>query len=87
MLAGPQATRKLSESHKGEISTAVPELAAAFDGGLCAQPLHPIIRGAVLKSFKERHQNNDAVVEEETGIFSTHNQVGKRTGGVFITHR
>ena len=69
MLAGPQATRKLSESHKGEISTAVPELAAAFDGGPCAQPLHPIIRGAVLKSFKERHQNNDAVVEEETGIF------------------
>ena len=68
MLAEPQATRVLSESHKGEISKAVPELAAAFDGGPCAQPLRPIISGAVLKSFKERHQNNDAVVEE-TGIF------------------
>ena len=69
MLAGPRATRMLSESHKDEIRTAVPELAAAFDGGPCAQPLRPIISGAVLKSSKERHQKNDAVVEEETGIF------------------
>ena len=69
MLAGPRATRMLSESHKDEIRTAVPELAAAFDGGPCAQPLRPIISGAVLKSFKERHQKNDAMVVEETGIF------------------
>ena len=68
MLTEPQATRMLSESHKGEISKAVTELDAAFDGGPCAQPLRPIISGAVLKSFKERHQDNDALVEE-TGIF------------------
>ena len=69
MLAGPQATRMLSESHKDEIRTAVPELTAAFDGGPCAQPVRPIISGAVLKSVKERHQKNDAMVVEETGIF------------------
>ena len=69
MLAGPQATRMLSESHKGEISKAVPELATAFDGGPCAQPLRPIISGAVLKSFKERHQKNGTMGVEETGIF------------------
>ena len=69
MLAGPQATRMLSESHKDEICATVPELAAALDGGPCAQPARPINSGAVLKSFKERHQKNDAMVVEETGIF------------------
>ena len=69
MLAGPQATRMLSDIQKGEIRKAVPALAAAFDGGPCAQPARPIISGAVVKSFKERHQNNYAVVVEETGIF------------------
>jgi hypothetical protein len=59
----------LSDIQKDEIRTAVPALAAAFDGGLCAQPARPIISGAVLKSFKERHQKNDAMVVEETGIF------------------
>ena len=69
MLAGPRATRMLSESHKDEIRTAVPALAAAFDGRPCAQPARPIISGAVLKSFKERHQKNSTMVVEETGIF------------------
>ena len=69
MLVGPQTTRMLSNIQKDEIRTAVPALAAAFDGGLCAQPARPIISGAVLKSFKERHQKNDAMVVEETGIF------------------
>ena len=69
MLAGPQATRMLSDIQKDEIRTALPTLAAAFDDGPCAQPAHPIISGAVLKSFKERHQKNDAMVVEETGIF------------------
>ena len=69
MLAGPQATRMLSDIPKDEIRTALPALAAAFDGGSCAQPARPIISGAVLKSFKERHQKNDAMVVEETGIF------------------
>jgi hypothetical protein len=69
MLAGPQTTRMLSDIQKDEIRAAVPALAAAFDGGPCAQPARPIISGAVLKSFKERHQKNDAMVVEETGIF------------------
>jgi len=69
MLAGPQATRMLSDIPKDEIRTALPALAAAFDCGPCAQPARPIISGAVLKSFKERHQKNDAMVVEETGIF------------------
>lgn len=69
MLVGPQTTRMLSNIQKDEIRTAVPALAAAFDGGPCAQPARPIISGAVLKSFKERHQKNDAMVVEETGIF------------------
>ena len=69
MLAGPRATRMLSESHKDEIRTAVPALAAAFDGGPCAQPARQIISGAVLKSFKEHHQKNGTMVVEETGIF------------------
>ena len=69
MLVGPQTTRMLSVIQKDEIRTAVPALAAAFDGGPCAQPARPIISGAVLKSFKERHQKNDAMVVEETGIF------------------
>lgn len=69
MLVGPQTTRMLSDIQKDEIRTAVPALAAAFDGGPCAQPARPIISGAVLKSFKERHQKNDAMVVEETGIF------------------
>ena len=70
MLAGPQATRMLSESHKDEIRTAVPGLTAAFDGGPCAQPVRPIISWAVLKSVKERHQKNDAMVVEETEFFN-----------------
>ena len=69
MLVGPQTTRMLSDIQKDEIRTAVPALAAAFDGGPCAQPTRPIISGPVLKSFKERHQKNDAMVVEETGIF------------------
>ena len=69
MLAGPQATRMLSDIQKDEIRTAVPSLAAAFDGGPCAQPARPIISGAVLKSFKERHQKNGTMVVEETCIF------------------
>ena len=69
MLAGPQATRMLSDIQKDEIRTAVPALAAAFDGGPCAQPARPIISGAVLKSFKERHQKNGTMVVEETCIF------------------
>ena len=69
MLAGPQATRMLSDVQKDEIRIAVPALATAFDGGPCAQPARPIISGGVLKSFKERHQKNDAMVVEETGIF------------------
>ena len=69
MLAGPQATRMLSDIPKDEIRTALPALAAAFDDGPCAKPARPIISGALLNSFKERHQNNDAVVEEKTGIF------------------
>ena len=69
MLVGPQTTRMLSDIQKDEIRTAVPALAAAFDGGPCAQPARPIISGAVLKSFKERHQKNDAMVVEATGIF------------------
>ena len=56
MLAGPRATRMLSESHKDEIRTVVSALAAAFDGGPCAQPARPIISGGVLKLLKERHQ-------------------------------
>ena len=69
MLAGPQTTRMLSDIQKDEIRTTVPALAAAFDGGPCAQPTRPIISGPVLKSFKERHQKNDTTVVEETGIF------------------
>lgn len=69
MLVGPQTTRMLSDIQKDEIRTAVPALAAAFDGGPCAQPARPIISGAVLKSFKDRHQKNAAMVVEETGIF------------------
>ena len=69
MLVGPKTTRMLSDIQKDESRTAVPALAAAFDGGPCAQPARPIISGAVLKSFKERHQKNDAMVVEETGIF------------------
>ena len=69
MLAGPQATRMLSDIQKDEIRTAVPALAAAFDGGPCAQPTRPIIGGPVLKSFKERHQKNGTMVVEETCIF------------------
>jgi len=69
MLAGPQATRMFSDIQNDEIRTAVPALAVAFDGGPFAQPARPIISGAVLKSFKERHQKNDAMVVEETGIF------------------
>ena len=69
MLVGPQTTRMLSDIQKDEIRTAVPALAAAFDGGPCAQPARQIISGAVLKSFKQRHQKNDAMVVEETGIF------------------
>ena len=69
MLVGPQTTRMLSNIQKDEIRTAVPALAAAFDGGPCAQPARPIISGAVLKSFKDRHQKNAAMVVEETGIF------------------
>ena len=69
MLVGPQTTRMLSDIQKDEIRTAVPALAAAFDGGPCAQPARSIISGAVLKSFKERHQKNDAMAVEETGIF------------------
>ena len=69
MLAGPQAIRMLSDIQKDGIRTAVPTLAAAFDGGPCAPSARPIISGDVLKSFKERHQKNDAMVVEETGIF------------------
>ena len=69
MLAGPQATRMLSDIQKDEIHTVLPALAAAFDGGPCAQPARPIISGAVLKSFKECHQKTDAMVVEETDIF------------------
>ena len=69
MLAGPQATRMLSDIQKDEIRTAVSALAVAFGGGPCAQPTRPIISGPVLKSFKERHQKNHAMVVEETGIF------------------
>ena len=39
MLVGQQATRMLSESHKDEIRTALPKLAAAFDGGPFASTL------------------------------------------------
>ena len=73
MLAGPQATRMLSDIQKDEIRTAVPALAAAFDGGPCAQPARPIISGAVLKSCNERHQKNGAMVVEKTGIFQRTN--------------
>lgn len=73
MLAGPQATRMLSDIQKDEIRTVVPALAAAFDGGPFAQPARPIISGAVLKSFKERHQKNGTMVVEETGIFQRTN--------------
>ena len=69
MLAGPQATRMLSDIQKDEIHTALPALAATFDGGPCAQPTRPIISGPVLKSFKERHQKNGTMVVEETCIF------------------
>ena len=74
MLAGPQATRMLSDIQKDEIRTAVPALAAAFDGRPCAQPTRPIISGPVLKSFQERHQKNDVLVVEET-FFNTQTRV------------
>ena len=69
MLAGPQATRMLSDVQKDEIRTAVTALAIAFDGGPCAQPARPIISGGVLKSFKERHQKKMYNGFEKTGIF------------------
>ena len=71
MLAGPQATRMLSDIQKDEIRTAVPALAAAFDGGPCAQPVRPIISGGVLKSFKERHQKNGTMVLKKQAFFNT----------------
>ena len=87
MLAGPQATRMLSDIPKDEIRTALPALAAAFDCGPCAQPARPIISGAVLKSFKELHQKNDAMVVEETGIFQHTTKQENALNGGFITHR
>ena len=44
-------------------------LAAAFDGQLCAETARPMTSGAALKSFKEHHQKNGAMVMKETIIF------------------
>ena len=75
MLAGPQATRMLSDIQKDEIRTAVPALAAAFDGGPCAQPTRPIISGPVLKSFKERHQKMMPLLWKKQVFFNTQTRV------------
>ena len=69
MLAGPQATRMLSDIQRMKFALLFPHWPLRLTGGPCAQPARPIISGAVLKSFKERHQKNDAMVVEETGIF------------------
>ncbi len=44
-------------------------LAAAFDGRLCAETARPMTSEAALKSFKEHHQKNGAMVMKETIIF------------------